>query len=243
MRTASTLAALLFLAVAHAAQPNGPLVGSLSVPAQGEYAAIDTRPSVTTIRTLATTAGHENDALVRTILDNAGAYNPPVLFALAALLQRQGDIDGAVFWLNAARMRAAYDAQRCTDVSARSAVDELVRQMPHELIAAQFRSRDALIKTLDLVIRWDDATPVAYDPRWVALHGANAIRKGLGVAGSDQPLMIPAKKWPALKKTVHDEVRTGMLQAFDQYQTAIRNGAAAPRTIPVPGQPTQPASH
>ncbi|HEX3847593.1 MAG TPA: hypothetical protein VHV81_09445 [Steroidobacteraceae bacterium] len=241
MRTVSTFAGLLFVAVAQAAQPTGPYVGALSVPAQGEYATIDTKPSVAAIRTLAATAGHENDALVGSILQNAGAYNPPVLFALAALLYRQNDIDGAIFWLNAARVRATFDAQRCTDLSARSAVDTLVRQMPHELIAAQFRSRDALIKSIDLVIRWDDATPVAYDPRWVALHGANAIRRGIGVTSSDQPLMIPAKKWPALKKAVHDEVRSGLLQAFDQYQAATQGKPALPPSIPA--VPNQPASH
>jgi hypothetical protein len=243
MRTASVLAALLSVAAAYADQPSGsPAVGSVAIPAQGEYASIDTKPSVAAIRTLAGTVGHENDSLVGTIVQNSGSYNPPVLFALAALLYRQGNIDAAVFWLNAARMRATFDAQRCTDVSARSAVGELVRQMPRELIVAQFRDRNALLNTIDRVIAWDDSTPEGYDPRWISLHGVQAIQAGMGMRTPGKPLTVPAKQWPALRKSVHNDLRAGMMQAFDQYQAATTGAAAAPLPTPPP-QPASPPSH
>ena len=95
----------------------------MSVVPRGPYASIDTKPSLALTRALYMTAAHENDELVQDILENPGAFDPPILFALASLLYRQGNTEEAVFWLNAARLRAQFDAQRCTDVSARSAVE------------------------------------------------------------------------------------------------------------------------
>lgn len=198
---------------------------------QGQYASIDTRPTLALTRALYATTAHENDNLIHDITENPAAFDPPTLFALASTLFRQGSTDDAVFWLNAARIRAEFDAQRCADVSARSAVGDLVRQMPRELIIAQFRDRVALEKILDRAISWDDATPYRYDYRWINLHGVIAIQSGLGGA-STQPMTLPREQWPSISQAVHTAIRDGLLKAFDQF-------AAASRSLPEEASATQ----
>jgi hypothetical protein len=190
---------------------------------QGQYASIDTRPTLALTRALYATTGHENGDLIHDITQNPGAFDPPILFALASVLFRQGSTDDAVFWLNAARIRAEFDAQRCTDLSARSAVGDLVRQMPRELIIAQFRDRVALKKTIDRAIAWDDATPYRYDYRWINLHGLRAIQSGLGGAPPTEPMTVPREQWASISQTVHTEIRDGLLKAFDQVEAASRS--------------------
>jgi hypothetical protein len=50
---------------------------------------------------------------------------PPVLFFLAEWYYKRGQIDEAIFWLNAAGLRGLFDAAICTDRSAGSAMTEL----------------------------------------------------------------------------------------------------------------------
>jgi hypothetical protein len=87
---------------------------------------------------LKATSGYENDDLVRDIEKHSGNYAPPVFFALANLLYRQGKTNDAIFWFNAGLLRGSYDAARCADVSARDAISIFVRETPVELRQAQF---------------------------------------------------------------------------------------------------------
>ncbi len=176
------------------------------VPQTGVYATIDTRETISTIQRLAATKGHENDALVDNIEKHADHYQPPVFFSLATLLYRQGNRDGAIFWLNAGRLRADYDAVRCTDVTARSAVQALVLQVPEELKKDQFSDLPKLKKIIDDMIKWDAATPHNYDQRWINLHGMAAMNEGLGnQVQSQQPLSVPEEQWAALAQKTRDD--------------------------------------
>jgi hypothetical protein len=81
----------------------------------GEYASINMKPMITILQKLQSTSGHENDALLEDIEQNAGNYVPPVLMALGVIRFRQSKIEDAIFWFNAGRLRAMFDAARCTD--------------------------------------------------------------------------------------------------------------------------------
>ena len=86
-----------------------------------------------------------------------------------------------LFWLNAGRVRGMFDAARCTDISARSAVSLLISQMPRELIKAQFDDSDRMKETLERVLQWDEKrTPDTYDHRWINLHGMDSMTASLG---------------------------------------------------------------
>lgn len=191
---------------------------AVMVPQIGVYAAIDTRETISTMQRLAATKGHENDALIDTIEKHADHYQPPVFFPLATLLYRQGDLEHAIFWFNAGRLRANYDAVRCTDVTARSAVEALVTQVPTELRKDQFSDLPKLKKIIAKVIKWDAATPHNYDQRWINLHGMAAMNEGLGNhAQSPQPLSVPEDQWAALAQKTRDDYQRSADQAINDF--------------------------
>lgn len=159
------------------------------------------------MRTLQNTSGHENDGVLETIKSHADAHPPPVLFGLARVLFRQGDVDGAIFWFNAARLRGNFDAWRAADVvSARATMVALSRQMPIELRKAQFADPAKLRGIVAKVIAWDETTARNYDRRWIDFHGVAADKNATG-GGKPVAATIPPEKWDELARQVRDEYR------------------------------------
>lgn len=196
---------------------------NIEVAPTGEYATIDTKSTVAIMQKLHNTVAHENDDLVSQIEHNSGNYMPPSLFALAALLYRQGDIDNAIFWFNAARLRGSFDAVLTTDISARSAIQALVQQIPEELIKKQFDDIPKLNNIIDRVLKWDKATAYNYDHRWISLHGMNAINSGLENAVPAGSLTVPRDTWDALAKQNRDQYR----KSFDDAVIMLQKQRAA----------------
>ena len=163
---------------------------------------------------LKNSTGHENDDLVHDIEQHSGNYAPPVFFALADMLYRQGDMDDAIFWFNAGRLRASYDAARCADVSARDAVSVLVLETPVQLREAQFADTDKLKSIVQRVIAWDIVTPHRYEYRWINLHGMNAMMSGMGQSQANAlPLSEPESAWPELEKKNRDDYEAALKSA------------------------------
>ncbi len=193
-------------------------VKNIAVAPTGEFASIDTKPTIAILQKLHATLAHENDALINQMVNNPGDFMPPALFGLADLLYRRGDIGDAIFWFNAARLRGSFDAALCTDISARSAIPALVQQIPRDLIKKQFDDIPQLKNIIDRVIKWDKATPYNYDHRWISLHGINAINNGLGSADQNSPLTVPRERWYDLAKQNRDQYSKSFYEAIDAVQ-------------------------
>jgi hypothetical protein len=197
----------------------------------GEYATINMKPTITLLQKLQTTSGRENDALMAEIEQNPGNYVPPVLMALAVVRFREGRIEDALFWYNAGRLRAMYDAARCSDMSARSAVTALVYKTPKELLKAQFDDLTRLRNIVTRVVKWDEVTPQNYEYRWISLHGMGAINSGFGnTNGSSSPLTVSREKWGSLAIQTREEFRTGMEKAIEQYQKQSQQASGASKS-------------
>ncbi|MQR01365.1 hypothetical protein [Glaciimonas soli] len=196
---------------------------NVEVAPKGEFSSIDTKPTMAIMQRLSSTTGHENDDLVNQIVKNPGNYMPPIFFALANLFYRQGDIDNAIFWFNAARLRGSFDADICTDVTARSAISGLVQQIPTDLRKKQFDDIPKLKNITARVLKWDEITPYNYDHRWISLHGMNAINSGLGNAASTAPLTVPRENWAALAQKNRDQYRASLDSAIDMVQKQRAN--------------------
>ena len=187
----------------------------------GEYASIDTKPIAAVMIRLQKTVGHENDGLIVEIEHAPGNYAPPIFFALSRTLFKQGDLDDAMFWFNAARLRAEFDAARCADPTARSAVSAMVSTMPVELRRAQFNDLMKLKDTIHKVVEWDRSTPYNYEYRWINLSGLNAISSGMGDAAADnKPLSLPKEQWPALAEKNRQDYLASLDAAIDQVTKA-----------------------
>ncbi len=113
----------------------------------GEYATIDTKADIAVIQQLHSGAPTENADLAAQVTRTSGHYSLPVLFALAEWYYMRGQVDDALFWLNAAGLRGRFDAKICTDTSAQSAIAELSQRLPPDLYRQQWRD-PARIKTI-----------------------------------------------------------------------------------------------
>ena len=194
---------------------------NVEIAMHGQYASIDTKTIAEVMIRLQKTAGHENDGLIVEIEHEPGNYAPPVFFELSRTLFKQGNIDDAVFWFNAARLRGDFDAARCADPTARSAVSAMVSTMPVELRRGQFNDMTKLKDTINKVLTWDRTTPYDYDYRWINLHGMNAISSGMGDAAADnKPLSLPKEQWPALAEKNRQDYLASLDAAIDQVTKA-----------------------
>lgn len=197
-------------APAHAAQPEAQAIPAPPPVQEKPEPATESERVAHIVQALASTGAHENDALLSEIAANAGNYPPPVLFAMTRVLYAQGRTDDAIFWFNAARLRANYDALRCADASARVGVGELMKMIPLELRRAQFDNLPRLKETVERAIRWDEDTPSHYDPRWINPYGLDAA------AGHTGPQSVPEREWPALAASTRNDYLASLNAAIRQ---------------------------
>jgi hypothetical protein len=186
---------------------------------KADYAGINTQKDRDIMRELQSAESKTVIGGIDEVEKNSANYSPPVFFVLANILFKQGDKDGAIFWFNAGRLRADFDAIRCTDVSARSAVHELVLSVPDELRKSQFDDVGKLQSITRNVIKWDETTPHDYDPRWINLFGMNAVETGLGV---DKPslgdsMSVPEASWQSLAQQNRDAYTTSLDVVIAKY--------------------------
>ncbi|WP_145748297.1 Rap1a/Tai family immunity protein [Nitrospirillum amazonense] len=206
--------------------------------AADEYATIDNSAVMATMQTLVKTTGRESDPLIDTIKNNAGNYAPVVFFPMAKILFQEGDVDGAIFWLNAGLLRGTFDGRLCTDPSAGAGIGALMAMVPPELRKAQFDDMAKLSAIIDRVIQWDETTPYNYDHRWIALHGLGAMRRHLGADATSppQPLTIPKDQWDAVAQKDRKELREGIAKAI---ATVEKSRQAPPSGAPQADRPAQ----
>lgn len=187
----------------------------------GEYATIDTKPDIAIIQQLRTGVPTENADLAAQVTRASGHYSPPVLFALAEWYYKRGQIDDALFWLNAAGLRGLFDAKICTDTSAQSAIAELSQTMPPDLFRQQWQDPARIKRIVDRVIDWDTKTTADYDHRWISLHGLKAVNSGLGLSIAPGALTLPQAQWHDIGEKNRQNYRADMYRyaAGDRRQT------------------------
>lgn len=194
-------AACLGLAAPLAALAQGKApAATLAANPKGVYATINLRPTQEMVARLSAAYGSDRHLAIRTVRGDAGAYAPPVLYALANALA-EDRAEEAIFWYHVGRMRAVYDALRCRDKSANAGLLDLRTRMGKALVHAQFHRRERLIGIAQKAIDWDRKNPRTYDQRWISLYGKVAA----GSAGADSSeIMVPESEWPAILKHVHE---------------------------------------
>ena len=192
--------------------------GETIVRPQGEFAKIDVRLANETIRALAKGTAAEQQRAIQDIKANPGSYAPPVFYALSETLFARGDKDDAAFWFYAGQLRARFDANRCTDVSARQAVAVLNQRYGGPINQHTFQDIPKLEALIPRVLEWDRATPHRYDHRWINLHGMDAMQAGLGGKPSPAALSAPASEWNQIAEKTRADYLTGFRQAMAQVK-------------------------
>lgn len=194
-------AACLGLAAPQAAlaQDKAP-AATLAANPRGVYATINLRPTLEMVARLSAAYGSDRHLAIRTVRNDAGAYAPPVLYALANTLV-EDRAEEAIFWYHVGRMRAVYDALRCRDKSANAGLLDLRTRLNKPLVYSQFYRRERLIGIAQKAVDWDTKNPRTYDQRWISLYGKVAAGSA-GTASSE--IMLPESEWPAILKHVHE---------------------------------------
>jgi hypothetical protein len=188
----------------------------IALPPKGEYATIHTQPTIAIVEKLQDNAPQKE--LEIQIIQHSGNYIPTVLFTLANRLYQKGDIENALFWLHASRLRVKLDAELCTDKSSQAALFTFdVNTSP----GLRKKNRENLLKLkkiIEQVIQWDERTPYNYDRRWISLHGTRAIDTSLGNVVPLKPLTVPKDQWDVLAQKNREAYRQAINTAINTLQ-------------------------
>lgn len=181
----------------------------------GEYAKIDMKPCMETLRVLDTGSASQKDKTIDEIKTNPSKYNPVVFYHMSKVLFDKNQKDDAAFWFYAGQLRARYDANRCADISARSAVAVLNQQFGSPINRYTMQDLPKLEETVNKVLAFDEKTAHDYDNRWINLHGMNSMIDSMeGEQNKKQELSLPQSQWASIAKQTRDDYLKGFKEAM-----------------------------
>lgn len=192
----------------------------LSLQTDSPYARIDLKENNEAMDALIGDDSARQAAMVEEILAHPEKFNPPVLYMVSYVLFKQGRKDEGMFWFYAGQLRGRFDANRCADVSARSAVQDLNEKIGPYVNPYAFEDLDKLKQTVAKVMAWDEVTPHLYDQRWINLHGtdvtASALKSLNGSAINAAPVMsLPEAEWAEIQRRTRDEYLSDFKEALE----------------------------
>ena len=167
--------------------------------------------------------GNENIAIrdnaIATIIRNPELYNPTVFYKLSENLFQQGKKEDALFWFYAGQLRARYDANRCADETARSAVSVLNENYGPSINKYAFENLDKFEKIIANVIEFDKNTKHLYDQRWINLHGMGVMIDDLGDnKGAKRIQSLPSEEWAGIAEKTRNEYFDGFKETMKEIR-------------------------
>jgi hypothetical protein len=161
----------------------------------------------------------QKEERIAQILAAPASHAPPVLVMMSRVLFDSGKKDEAGFWFYAGQLRARFDANRCADESARSAVSVLNEEFGPRINEYMFRDLVKLESVVRRVVEWDRKTPHDYDPRWINLHGMTALLGAIGDQGAAAKSMsLPKEQWPEIAEKTRREYLEGFAEALEEMK-------------------------
>ena len=194
-------------------------VHTTTVQASGQYVTIINKPVVAAMKALGSGDAAERAKQIVAVLAHPSRFAPPVLYALSEALFQAGKKDEAAFWFYAGQLRARFDANRCTDETAGSAVDVLNDRYGPAINKYTLTDIPKLEALIPRVIAWDRKTGHVYDPRWLAPHGMAPFLAD----GKAAPLTRPQAEWGKIA----EKNRAAYLSGFYEALAGMKKGGAA----------------
>lgn len=184
-----------------------------------EFAPIDIRLANDTIEVLAKGDAEKRLRTIQQIKDHPENFAPPVFYVLSNVLFQLGNKDDAAFWFYAGQLRARFDANRCTDISAREAVDVLNQQFGPPINQYTFQDISKLEVLIPRVVEWDRRTPHQYDNRWINLHGMDVVMYGMDAKPeTSRTLSAPREEWEEIAEKTREDYLNGFKEAIAQIK-------------------------
>jgi hypothetical protein len=221
---------IVLVAIVHIIIPAPVMVTSDSKQSQacsskGTYSQIDTRHTIEMMQALSGAVGKQKQRLIFRIQSRPETYAPPVFCLLSKVLFNDGKKEEGAFWFYAGQLRARYDANRCTDVSAREAVSVLNQEYGGPINQYMMKNISTLEKLIPKVIEWDAKTPHKYDHRWINLHGMGAVTASFDKTKFEAEIMIfsmPEAQWTAIAS----QTRADYLASFKLAMAEVKGQKA-----------------
>ena len=189
---------------------------------QGVFAQIDTKLGQEALRLLSQGTAQQQQGVLERVRAAPERFQPPVFYVLSQVLFKAGQQEEAAFWFYAGQLRARFDANRCTDATARQAVDVMNQSYGGPINRYLFQDLNKAQELITKVVEWDRKTPHAYDPRWINLHGIQAVQAAkdpqLAAKLTQESLSLPQSQWAALA----EQTRTKYLQGFKDAITQLK---------------------
>lgn len=184
-----------------------------------ENTKIDVSSSVNAFESLSSADIKIQENAIATVKRNPQLYNPTVFYKLSEILFAKGEKDDAMFWFYAGQLRARYDANRCADETARTAVSVLNENYGPQINQYAFQDFDKFEKIMIKVIEFDKNTKHLYDQRWINLHGMGAIMDEMSEnKGPKRTQSLPQEEWPAIAEKTRTEYFNGFQEAMKELR-------------------------
>lgn len=175
---------------------------------KGEFATIDVKRTNAALRRLLVSGQVSRKKAIKVITSTPQQYAPPALYAAADAMFRLGEKEEALFWFFLAQARAGSDAMKCGDASAHQAVSALNMRFGQAISEYAYDDLEKLKVTIEKVVAWDRKHTREYDPKWIALHGMEAMLK-------TELTFEPEQRWAEI-----DEQRR--TEYVDEIQASMR---------------------
>lgn len=227
---ACSLLALCSFARAQTPPPAPPLPfappATQALAPQGVFAQIDTKLGQEALRLLSQGTPQQQQNVLDRVRSAPERFQPPVLYVMSQLLFKAGQKEEAAFWFYAGQLRARFDANRCADPTARPAVDVMNQNFGGPINRYLFQDLDNAQELIIKVVEWDRKTPYAYDPRWINLHGAQAVQVAkdpqLAKTLTKESLSLPQSEWPVLAEQTRTKFLQGFIHAIAQLKAVSK---------------------
>ncbi|WP_255576287.1 hypothetical protein [Comamonas sp. Y33R10-2] len=192
----------------------------------GVFAQIETKLGQEALRLLSQGSPQQQQNVLDRVRSAPERFQPPVLYVMSQLLFKAGQKDEAAFWFYAGQLRARFDANRCADPTARPAVDVMNQNFGGPINRYLFQDLDNAQALIAKVVEWDRRTPYAYDPRWINLHGVQAVQTAkdpqLAKTLTKESLSLPQSEWPALAEQTRSKFLQGFIDAISQLKAVSK---------------------
>lgn len=195
----------------------------------GPYKNVDTKLARATIKLLQSKSKATQDKAIRAIEADSAQYAPPVLYQLSATLYQRGEKDKAAFWFYAGQLRGRYDANRCGDLSARSAIAVMNDQFGPPINQYMFSNLSKLEAVIPEVLAWDKKTAHNYDQRWINLHGMGSMLTSLGDKDQskgdpgEESMSLPQTAWKQIEEETRKDYLKGFQEALNEAKLLDKN--------------------
>lgn len=141
----------------------------------------------------------KNAVVIAWLKQKSDSLPAPFMMELGSRVFAQ-DHNAGLRWYILGRIRASYDARRCTDRTASQAISALVMEYPEifKYFRAHRKDKDYL-KTWKEALDWEKTHPYSASPSWICSHGIQAFRQ------SPASLTVPKEDWPEIRaKTLQE---------------------------------------